>query len=256
MSSPGETATRPARTNWLIAAALFLGTLALYARVAGHPFIFFDDNRYVTENPTVQAGLTWQGVAWAFTTLHVSNWHPLTWLSHMLDVELFGVRPGPHHLVNAVFHAANAVLVFLVFLRLTGATWRSALVASLFAVHPTHVESVAWVAERKDVLSTLFGLLALLVYAGYARRGGLLRYLGVLALFALSLMSKPMWVTLPFLLLLLDAWPLQRKPKGTSYRSSDPWWTWSFPRGISRRSTTRSRSATAPRPARCTSSPR
>ncbi len=210
MSSPGETATRPARTNWLIAAALLLGTLALYARVAGHPFIFFDDNRYVTENPTVQAGLTWQGVTWAFTTLHVSNWHPLTWLSHMLDVELFGVRPGPHHLVNAVLHAANAVLVFLVFLRLTGATWRSALVAALFAVHPTHVESVAWVAERKDVLSTLFGLLALLVYAGYARRGGLLRYLGVLALFALSLMSKPMWVTLPFLLLLLDAWPLQR----------------------------------------------
>ena len=210
MSSLGETATRPARTRWLVAAGLLVGTLVLYARAAGHPFIFFDDNRYVTENPTVQAGLTWSGAAWAFTTLHVSNWHPLTWLSHMLDVELFGVNPGPHHLVNVVLHAANAVLVFLVLLRMTGATWRSALVAALFAVHPTHVESVAWVAERKDVLSTLFGLLAMLVYAGYARRGGALRNLGVLALFAASLMSKPMWVTLPFLLLLLDVWPLQR----------------------------------------------
>lgn len=210
MSDGAATPASPARTRWLIAAGLFLGTLALYARVAGHPFIFFDDNRYVTENPTVQAGLTWQGIGWAFTTLHVSNWHPLTWLSHMLDVELFGLAPGAHHVVNVVFHAANAVLVFLVFLRMTGATWRSALVAALFAVHPTHVESVAWVAERKDVLSTLFGLLALLVYAGWARRGGAGRYLGVVALFAASLLSKPMWVTLPFLLLLLDLWPLQR----------------------------------------------
>jgi Flp pilus assembly protein TadD len=206
---PGTSAS-PARTRWLVAAGLFLGTLALYARVAGHPFIFFDDNRYVTENPTVQAGLTWQGVSWAFTTLHVSNWHPLTWLSHMLDVELFGVNPGAHHVVNAVFHAANAVLVFLVFVKVTGATWRSAFVAALFAVHPTHVESVAWVAERKDLLSTLFGLLAMLAYTGWARRGGAGRYLAVVALFAASLLAKPMWVTLPFLLLLLDLWPLQR----------------------------------------------
>ena len=198
------------RTGWLVSAALFLFTLGLYARVAGHPFLFFDDNQYVTENPVVRAGLTWQGVIWAFTSLQAFNWHPLTWLSHMLDVELFGLSPGPHHLVNAALHAGNAVLVFLVFRRMTGATWRSALVAALFAVHPTHVESVAWVAERKDVLSTLFGLLALLVYAAYARRGGPLRYAGVLALFALSLLAKPMWVTLPFLLLLLDVWPLQR----------------------------------------------
>ena len=210
MDGAVETGAGPARTRWLIAAGLFLGTLALYARVGGHPFIFFDDNRYVTENPTVKAGLTWQGVTWAFTTLHVSNWHPLTWLSHMLDVELFGVNPGPHHLVNVAFHGANAVLVFLVFLRMTGATWRSALVAALFAVHPTHVESVAWVAERKDVLSTFFGLLALLVHAGWARRGGAGRYVGVVVLFAASLLAKPMWVTLPFLLLLLDVWPLQR----------------------------------------------
>ena len=210
MDGAVENPASPARRRWLIAAGLFLGTLALYARVGGHPFIFFDDNRYVTENPTVKAGLTWQGVTWAFTTLHVSNWHPLTWLSHMLDVELFGVNPGPHHLVNVAFHGANAVLVFLVFLRMTGATWRSALVAALFAVHPTHVESVAWVAERKDVLSTFFGLLALLVHAGWARRGGAGRYLGVVVLFAASLLAKPMWVTLPFLLLLLDVWPLQR----------------------------------------------
>ena len=210
MDGAVENPAGPARTRWLIAAGLFLGTLALYARVGGHPFIFFDDNRYVTENPTVKAGLTWQGVTWAFTTLHVSNWHPLTWLSHMLDVELFGVNPGPHHLVNVAFHGANAVLVFLVFLRMTGATWRSALVAALFAVHPTHVESVAWVAERKDVLSTFFGLLALLLHAGWARRGGAGRYLGVVVLFAASLLAKPMWVTLPFLLLLLDVWPLQR----------------------------------------------
>ncbi|MGA8892724.1 MAG: tetratricopeptide repeat protein [Anaeromyxobacteraceae bacterium] len=210
MSDAPATSASPARTRWLVAAALFLGTLALYARVGGHPFIFFDDNRYVTENPTVQAGLTWQGVKWAFTTLHVSNWHPLTWLSHMLDVELFGLNPGPHHVANVALHAANAVLVFLVFVRMTGATWRSAFVAALFAVHPTHVESVAWVAERKDVLSTLFGLLAMLAYAGWARRGGAARYLAVVALFTASLLAKPMWVTMPFLLLLLDAWPLQR----------------------------------------------
>jgi Flp pilus assembly protein TadD len=203
-------APSPARSPWLIAAGLFALTLALYARVAGHPYIYFDDTRYVLENPTVRAGLTWRGVQWAFTTLFVSNWHPLTWLSHMLDVELFGVNPGPHHVVNAVLHASNAVLLFAAFRGMTGATWRSAFVAALFAVHPTHVESVAWVAERKDLLSTLFGLLAVLVYAAHARRGGLLRYLGVLALFAASLMSKPMWVTLPFLLLLLDVWPLQR----------------------------------------------
>jgi len=210
VSDVPATSASTARTRWLVAAGLFLGTLALYARVAGHPFIFFDDNRYLTENPTVQAGVTWQGVSWAFTTLHVSNWHPLTWLSHMLDVELFGMNPGAHHVVNVAFHAANAVLVFLVFLKMTGATWRCAFVAALFAVHPTHVESVAWVAERKDVLSTLFGLLAILVYAGWARRGGAGRYLAVVALFAASLLAKPMWVTLPFLLLLLDAWPLQR----------------------------------------------
>jgi Flp pilus assembly protein TadD len=190
--------------------ALLAGTFLLYAGVSGHAFLWFDDNRYVTENPMVRAGLTWRGVEWAFTTLAVSNWHPLTWLSHMLDVELFGLDPGVHHLVNVALHAVNAALVFVALGRLTGAPWRSAMVAALFAVHPTHVESVAWVAERKDVLSTLLGLLALLAYAGWARRGGAARYLAVVACFAASLLAKPMWVTFPFLLLVLDAWPLQR----------------------------------------------
>jgi protein O-mannosyl-transferase len=222
MDGTPEREPSSARTVWLVAVGLFVGTLVLYARVAGHPYIFFDDNRYILDNTTVQGGLSWAGFRWAFTTFHVSNWHPLTWLSHMLDVELFGVNAGPHHLVNAAIHAVNAALVFLAFSRMTGSAWRSAFVAALFAVHPTHVESVAWVAERKDVLSTLFGLLALLVYASYARKGGVLRYLGVVLLFAASLLSKPMWVTLPFLLLLVDIWPLQRLDRNPVSPDPDP----------------------------------
>ncbi len=148
---------RPLITALLLA----LVTLLLFARTAGHEFLLYDDNLYVTENARVQQGLTWSGVAWAFTTLHAGNWHPLTWLSHMLDVRLFGLDPGPHHLVNVVLHAANTVLLYLILLRMTGAPWRSAFVAALFAVHPLHVESVAWVAERKDVLSAFFFLLTL-----------------------------------------------------------------------------------------------
>jgi protein O-mannosyl-transferase len=193
----------PSLRRW--AGLLALATLALYARVAWHPFIHFDDNRYVTENAQVQAGLTLAGVKWAFTTLHAANWHPLTWLSHMLDVQIFGLSPGAHHLVNAGLHAANAALLFLALARMTGAPGRSLAVAALFAVHPLHVESVAWVAERKDLLSTFFGLLALCEYARERRRIWL-----VALLFALSLLAKPMWVTLPFLLLLLDFWPLGR----------------------------------------------
>jgi tetratricopeptide (TPR) repeat protein len=199
-----------ARGRWLVAAILAAGTFLLYLQVGGFPFVYFDDNRYLSGNPVVRAGLTWDGVAWAFSTFHVSNWHPLTWLSHMLDVELFGLDAGAHHLVNAALHAVNAGLLLLVLARMTGATWRSAFVAALFAVHPLHVESVAWVAERKDVLSTLFGFLALWAYGAYARRLSVLRYLLVVLAFAASLMAKPMWVTFPFLLLLLDAWPLQR----------------------------------------------
>jgi tetratricopeptide (TPR) repeat protein len=193
----------PSLRRW--AALLALATLALYARVAWHPFIHFDDNRYVTENAQVQAGLTLAGLEWAFTTLHAANWHPLTWLSHMLDVQVFGLNPGAHHLVNAALHAANAAVLFLALARMTGAPGRSLAVAALFAAHPLHVESVAWVAERKDLLSTLFGLLALWEYARERRRTWL-----VALLFALSLLAKPMWVTFPFLLLLLDFWPLGR----------------------------------------------
>jgi tetratricopeptide (TPR) repeat protein len=193
-----------------MATVLAVGSALLYARVGHHPFLHFDDNRYVTENPFVQRGLSWANVAWAFSTLTASNWHPLTWLSHMLDVQLFGLDAGAHHLVNVALHAANAVVLFLVLARMTLAPGRSAVVAALFAVHPTHVESVAWVAERKDLLSSLLGLLALAAYARYVRRPALGRYALVVAAFAASLLAKPMWVTLPFLLLLLDAWPLGR----------------------------------------------
>jgi Flp pilus assembly protein TadD len=193
-----------------VAAVLAAGTFLLFFQVATHGFIRFDDSRYLTENAVVQRGLTWSGVAWAFTTLHASNWHPLSWLSHMLDVQLFGMAPGPMHLVNAALHAVNAALLHLVLVRMTRAPGRSAFVAALFAVHPLHVESVAWLAERKDVLSTFFGLLALLAYVAHAERPRARTLALVAGAFALSLLAKPMWVTLPCLLLLLDAWPLGR----------------------------------------------
>ena len=170
----------------------------------------FDDGKYILENPHVRTGLTAEGFIWAFTSTYASNWHPLTWLSHMLDVQLFELDPGPHHLVNVVFHAINTVLLFLLLLRMTGAYWQSVFIAALFALHPLHVESVAWVAERKDVLSAFFWMVTLLLYAWYAKRPGRMRYLLTLCSFALGLMSKPMLVTLPIVLLLLDYWPLGR----------------------------------------------
>ncbi len=204
-------ATRPqTRLACGLAAAVACATALLYARAGRFGFVEFDDNRYVYDNVRVRAGLTWDNVAWAFRTLDFSNWHPLTWLSYMLDVQVFGVAPGAHHLVNVALHAVNAALLLLVLWRMTGAPWRSALVAALFALHPLHVESVAWISERKDVLGTLFGLLALGAYAGYVAGRSAARYALVVVLFALSLMAKPMWVTFPFLLLLLDAWPLRR----------------------------------------------
>ena len=214
---------------WLAVALLAAWTALLYARVAGYPFLLFDDNRYLTENPQVKAGLTWGGVAWAFTTLHASNWHPLTWLSHMLDVRLFGLDPGAHHLVNVLFHVANTVLLFGVLSRMTGAPGRSLVVAALFAVHPLHVESVAWVAERKDVLSTFFGLLTLAAYVRYAEWPRLRRYLPVALAFALSLLAKPMWVTLPFLLLVLDWWPLRRVEGSNLAAAAEGPETWPAP---------------------------
>jgi tetratricopeptide (TPR) repeat protein len=188
-----------------------LAVLAAFLPILDNGFIaLFDDNVYVTENPRVLEGLGARGVAWAFTTFHAANWHPLTWLSHMLDVSLFGVDAGRHHAVNLLLHAVNTVLLFAALGRLTGAVWPSAFVAAVFGVHPLHVESVAWIAERKDLLSTLFWALALLAYAGWQRRRSALGYATLLAAYAAGLMAKPMLVSLPVLLLVLDYWPLGR----------------------------------------------
>jgi len=189
--------------------ALVSITLLAFAAVRDFGFVDYDDLNYVADNPHVRQALTWGGVRWAFTSGYFANWHPLTWLSHMLDVQLFGVNAGAHHAVNLSLHILNTLLLFGVLRRMTGAIWRSAFVAALFAVHPMHVESVAWVSERKDVLSTLFWFLTLWAYAAYVRRPGW-RYALVVVCFALGLMSKPMLVTLPFVLLLLDVWPLRR----------------------------------------------
>jgi tetratricopeptide (TPR) repeat protein len=198
------------RLRWLVCAGLVVITVAVYAPVRKHEFINYDDNKYILWNKQVQAGLSWSGFVWAFTTLEASNWHPLTWLSHMLDCQLFGLNAGAHHLVNVAFHALNAALLLLVLHRMTGAFWPSAFVAGIFALHPLRVESVAWAAERKDVLSGMFWVLTLWAYARYAEQQRTIRYVMVLLLFALGLMAKPMLVTLPFVLLLLDYWPLRR----------------------------------------------
>jgi len=190
--------------------ALVMITFVAFWQVRSHEFVHYDDDRYVFENRHVQGGLTRENVVWAFTTGHATNWHPVTWLSHQLDCQLFGLNAGAHHTTNLLLHAANTVLLFLVLRRMTGATYKSAFVAALFAVHPLHVESVAWVAERKDVLSTLFWLLTMWAYVRYVHTPGVWRYMSVIALFALGLMAKPMLVTLPFVLLLLDYWPLGR----------------------------------------------
>ncbi len=185
-------------------------TVAVYAPVYRHDFIDFDDAQYVFENWHVANGLTVKGTLWAFTTTHEANWHPLTWLSHMLDCQVFGVKPGPQHLVNLLIHIANTLLLFMFLQGVTGAPWKSAFVAAFFALHPLHVESVAWIAERKDVLSTLFFFLTLLAYARYVRQPVPSRYLLALLVFAFGLLAKPMLVSLPFVLLLLDYWPLAR----------------------------------------------
>ena len=194
----------------LIGAALALLVLAIYLPVAGHDFVDLDDRQYVVDNPPVLGGLTAQGLTWAVRATHAGNWHPLTWISHMLDVRLFGLDAGRHHLTNVAIHLASTLLLFLVLASATAAPVRSGVVAALFAAHPLHVESVAWVSERKDVLCSLFWLLALCAYVRHVRRprGGL--PFAALALFALALATKPMAVTFPFVLLLLDWWPLGR----------------------------------------------
>jgi tetratricopeptide (TPR) repeat protein len=246
-SSWRETMRRPAVLCLLLA----LCTFVVFLPVARQGFVNYDDSDYVTENPHVLGGLNWANIVWAFTTGHASNWHPLTWLSHMLDCQIFGSNAGPQHLVSVGFHIANTLLLFLLLRRMTGALWRSALVAALFAWHPLHVESVAWASERKDVLSAFFFLLTLGAYVRYvevqspkskaqspttasnkAPSPSRITYhasryfLLSLSLFALGLMSKPMLVTLPFVLLLLDYWPLRRfelstlNPQPSTLRSS------------------------------------
>ena len=201
---------------------LTLVTAGVYGQVWNFGFINYDDPLYVTDNAVVQRGFTWEGIRWAFTALAAANWHPLTWLSHMLDVSLFGLEPGFHHLVNLLFHLLNTSLLFLVLKTATGACWRSAFVAALFALHPLHVESVAWIAERKDVLSTFFGLLAIGAYCRYTQRPGWRKFLPVAIFFSLGLMAKPMLVTLPLVLLLMDFWPLGRLKPSMPKASSAP----------------------------------
>jgi Flp pilus assembly protein TadD len=202
----------PIGSKLLVAAGLIISTLLVYGQVINHQFINLDDDIYIYENPMVTAGLTTRGLAWAFSTFHASNWHPLTWVSHMLDVQMFGLSPGPHLAVNVFFHILNTLLVLAVLFGMTNRLWRSALVAALFALHPMHVESVAWAAERKDVLSAFFALLSLLAYIRYAQAASLnwKRFLPVPLLLALALLAKPMFVTWPFVMLLLDYWPLNR----------------------------------------------
>jgi protein O-mannosyl-transferase len=215
--TPGESA-EVARSSWLAAGALFAIAVTVFTPALNSDFVNLDDTTYVVQNKSVKAGLSTQGFVWAFTTFESANWHPLTWLSLELDASLWRLRPLGFHLTNILLHAANAALLFLALRALTGCYWRSIVVALLFAVHPLRVESVAWVSERKDVLSAFFGLLTLWAYAVYARRPSASGYLSITIPFILSLLAKPMFVTLPCLLLVLDWWPLGRA------NSASNWW--------------------------------
>ena len=197
------------RHAWIYPALLIV-TFAVYFQVSHFGFLNYDDNEYILKNPVVRSGLTPAGLVWAFTTGYAANWFPLTWISHMADCEIFGLHAGWHHLTNVFLHALAAMLLFAFLERATSTFWQSAFVALVFVLHPLHVESVAWVAERKDVLSAIFWFLSLLAYVRYAERTTAARYWLVFVCFALGLMAKPMIVTLPFVLLLLDIWPLRR----------------------------------------------
>jgi tetratricopeptide (TPR) repeat protein len=207
---PSDLFSSPAKRAFVLGLLLMAVTLALYAPVARNRFVNFDDDTGIVNNAHVRAGLTWNTVKWSFTSFEQGNWHPLTWLSHALDYEWFGLDAAGHHLVSAWLHAMNVALLFWLLQSATGCTWRSLVVAALFGIHPVNVESVAWAAERKNVLSMFFFLLALLAYGWYARQPKLRRYGLVFLLFLLALMSKPQVITFPFLLLLLDYWPLRR----------------------------------------------
>ena len=214
--APAEKSAHPLAVSrnrtreWCVYLLLFLATFAVYAQVRHFDFVNFDDPEYVTENNYVRAGLTGKGLVWAFTSYDAANWFPLTWLSHMTAYQLFGLRSGWHHLTNVLIHALGSLLLLAALQRMTGALWRSAAVAFLFALHPLHVESVAWIAERKDVLCAFFWFLTMWCYARYAQQPSVGRYVLVLAAFCGGLMSKSMIVTLPLVLLLLDVWPLRR----------------------------------------------
>ena len=201
----------------LIYLLLAATAIAVYWQVHNFDFVYYDDPEYVSENMHLQSGFTRESIIWAFTAGYASNWHPLTWLSHMLDYKLFGNDSGWHHITNLILHIANTLLLFAVLKYMTGRIWPSAFVAALFALHPLHAESVAWVSERKDVLSTFFWFLMMICYVWYAKSPGLWRYLLTLLIFALGLMAKPMLVTLPFVLLMLDYWPLERLERENLY---------------------------------------
>ena len=195
----------------LICLALTAATLIAYEPIRHNEFVNYDDMRFITENPIVEGGLTQQSISWAFTkSIKEEYWIPLTWLSHMLDCQIFGLNPAGHHLVNVLFHTLNSLLLFWILTSLTGSIWTSGFVAGIFALHPLQVESVAWAAERKNVLSGFFWFLTMAVYIWYAKKPGIWRYTAVFAIYGLSIMTKPMVVTLPFVLLLLDYWPLNR----------------------------------------------
>jgi len=204
------------RQTRLVCAGLALAVAAAYWPLWHCGFVDFDDNDYVVKNNAIQHGLNWGAIAWAFTTTYASNWHPLTWISHILDFQFYGLNPAGHHATSLLLHAANSILLFLLLKRMTRRMWPSAMAAALFALHPMHVESVAWISERKDVLSTFFWMLSVWAYVRYAEGGKMengkwkLCYALALAFFAMGLMCKPMVVTLPFILLLLDYWPLAR----------------------------------------------
>ncbi len=197
--------------------ALIVITLLVFWQVRNFDFVSYDDGNYVYENDYVLTGLTPDSIAWAFTTGESANWHPLTWLSHITDVQIFGLRPGTMHLINLLFHIANTLLLFALMKRFTSSLWPSAFVAAAFAIHPMHVESVAWISERKDVLSCFLFLLTLTAYTSYSNRPSALRYITVIIIYILGLMAKPMLVTVPFVLTLLDYWPLNR----IKWRKSD-----------------------------------
>jgi tetratricopeptide (TPR) repeat protein len=216
-----ELFSSPGKRTFILSLALVLLTMLAYLPVRSNGFINFDDNHYITENSHIKNGLTWDTVKWAFTTYDAANWHPLTWLSHALDYQLFGMNAAGPHLVSVLLHSLNAVLLFLVLQGLTGFTWRSLTVAGLFAIHPLNVESVAWAAERKNVLSMLFFLLAIWAYGRYVRQPSVARYLGVAGFFVLALTSKPQVIILPFVLLLLDYWPLGRMRCATVLAGTD-----------------------------------